>query len=316
MVMLRIQPRDPMVVRDGRPFGLGDRMYSLNWPYPPTLAGMVRTLIGKLQSQVDNPFANKEFLQKLKAIEVGGPLPIKNDRVFFSAPGDALLYNTRQGKRYVPLRPQQLQTGEGTDLSGQWPVDVAIATERGKPLPAPPFWSADMMEDWLCQDIEEGFSHSDQGEDVLVELPQDVRVHVSIDPRTYRAKDGELFCTKGVTFLEGNRAVSQWSEVCEIAMGARIRTGLDMGPLSQAKPLLHPFGGKGRLAHITSESTPLKGWEIPDKLKSSLGKAMGVRMILATPAAFAKGWLPAWLDSDSLAGAPPGVSSLKVKLKS
>jgi CRISPR-associated protein Cmr3 len=42
--------------------------------------------------------------------------------------------------------------------------------------------------------------------------------------------------------------------------------------------------------------------------------AAGLRLVLATPALFAKGWLPGWLD-DRLEGTPPHGSGLKLKLR-
>ena len=41
MTLWRIEPRGPLIVRDGRPFGLnpGARAESLDFPFPATIAG-------------------------------------------------------------------------------------------------------------------------------------------------------------------------------------------------------------------------------------------------------------------------------------
>jgi hypothetical protein len=45
---IEIEAHDPIVARDGRPFGVGQRMKSLDWPYPSVLARSMRTLLGKI----------------------------------------------------------------------------------------------------------------------------------------------------------------------------------------------------------------------------------------------------------------------------
>src|SRR5581483_1168486 len=52
----------------------------------------------------------------------------------------------------------------------------------------------------------------------------------------------------------------------------------------------------------------------PDELKEKLHKASYVRMILATPAIFGRGWVPQWLDRTTREGAPPGLQG-KIRLK-
>ena len=46
---VEITPRDPLVARDGRPFGAGqgNRMRSGDWLLPSVVAGSLRTLLGK-----------------------------------------------------------------------------------------------------------------------------------------------------------------------------------------------------------------------------------------------------------------------------
>jgi CRISPR-associated protein Cmr3 len=42
--------------------------------------------------------------------------------------------------------------------------------------------------------------------------------------------------------------------------------------------------------------------------------AKRIRLVLATPAVFAKGWRPAWLSDGSLQGAPPGNTHVQLRL--
>ena len=46
---ITLDPHDPVIARDSRPFGAGIRMKSLDWLYPSVLAGSIRTAIGKVR---------------------------------------------------------------------------------------------------------------------------------------------------------------------------------------------------------------------------------------------------------------------------
>jgi CRISPR-associated protein Cmr3 len=76
---------------------------------------------------------------------------------------------------------------------------------------------------------------------------------------------------------------------------------------------LHPFGGERRLARWQAGQAGA-AWRCPDELTAALRKAKAVRLVLATPALFARGWLPGWLDETTLEGRPPGTSSLRLRL--
>src|SRR5215468_9042584 len=86
MHILEVSPRDPLVARDGRPFGAtqGHRMKSLEWLYPSVTAGMVRTLLGTKNGGGFGP----EEVGLLKQIQVAGPLPMARSQLFFPAPLD------------------------------------------------------------------------------------------------------------------------------------------------------------------------------------------------------------------------------------
>ena len=51
-VILQLTPHDPLVARDGRPFGAGqgNRMRGLPWPLPSVVAGSFRTALVKAGS--------------------------------------------------------------------------------------------------------------------------------------------------------------------------------------------------------------------------------------------------------------------------
>jgi CRISPR-associated protein Cmr3 len=59
MTIITIVPHDPVIARDGRPFGFGNRVHSLEWMYPSVAAGTIRSILGKAISPLDDesPFA-------------------------------------------------------------------------------------------------------------------------------------------------------------------------------------------------------------------------------------------------------------------
>jgi CRISPR-associated protein Cmr3 len=74
-------------------------------------------------------------------------------------------------------------------------------------------------------------------------------------------------------------------------------------------PELWPLGGERRLAEWRGEKDAPK-WSPPEKPNDAR-----LRMVLAAPAIFSKGWLPGWIDENSREGVIPG-SSIKVRLVS
>ena len=87
VVFLSIEPHDPIIARDGRPFNAGNRMKGLDWPYPSVLAGSLRTMLGKMK---DGNF-DKDTISALKSIIVSGPLPLCQGKIYIPAPKDLLV---------------------------------------------------------------------------------------------------------------------------------------------------------------------------------------------------------------------------------
>ena len=61
---LEITCRDPIVCRDGRPFGAGqgNRMRSLDWPLPSVVAGSLRSALGNSANREFSPAVAQELL--------------------------------------------------------------------------------------------------------------------------------------------------------------------------------------------------------------------------------------------------------------
>src|SRR3712207_2761464 len=94
-----IEPHDPLIVRDGRPFGPdpGARAATLPFPFPSTVAGGLRGLAGRMATQGFNPSLQQELLLRVK---LRGPLLKELDEQqqptwFAPAPADASIHQTQ-----------------------------------------------------------------------------------------------------------------------------------------------------------------------------------------------------------------------------
>lgn len=128
-----IEPRDPLIARDGRPFtnSPGARARSLSFPLPQTLAGVYRTRRG-LGEGLHFP----EEAEKTLAWGIRGPLLAEEEqgewRLLVPRPLDAL----RLGETVHPLRPLKVPEGAGTSLpQGLTPVGLPRPHPKGKASP-------------------------------------------------------------------------------------------------------------------------------------------------------------------------------------
>lgn len=301
-VYLSITPCDPLIARDGRPFGVGQgaRMKSLDWFYPSVAAGSLRTLLGK---QTPNGF-DAITVANLKTLHLAGPLPLYQDELYFPAPHDCYVWQNDQGRRKVAaLRPAPLQHGEGCDFpnSGLLPVIVPDAT---KPAGVAAWWSHTQIIRWLCGEM---LCPPDKTEAGFWSGPEkDARTHAAIAPDSGMAEEGMLFQTVGLDF-------ALQKSMSSIQLTLRVEQEGAWGDSLRALNVLHPMGGERRLAHWCAGNAG--DWRCPQEIKDKLKGAKRVRMVLATPAYFSEGWMPHWLDASSLTGTLPN-TNVQLKLVS
>lgn len=291
-VLLHIRGRDALLFRDGRPFSAEQGSLSartLPLPLPGTIAGFLRTWLGN--SLGWNWTGNGP--NKARQVPVRAPLLLRNGQVVLPAPADAVVYQP-EGQTEVAvmaLRPADLEGG-GCDLPEQGLRPLAVSRDV-KPRSGYQYWSLDDAAAWLASPDDTGFKPAEVGAPLVEE-----RVHVSVDSARGIAEDGRLFSTRSLSFGE------EWSLLARVGAGS-----------SENYTGLHPLGGERRLAHV--EAVELSCWpDCPAVLKSALQaqKTGGrVRMQLVTPALFAGGWRPGWLD-EQLEGTPPGLDSLRLRL--
>jgi len=299
--VLEIQALAPLLWRDGRPFaateGNETAAQSLPLPLPSTVAGFVRTQVGRGQGL---SFDDPQALQNLHGLQVCAPLLVRGGQFVLPAPRDAVVYKKGESLQVMRLQPKALEAGCGCDLpEGMLPLEV---TEDIKPETGYNFWTADDLTRWLL------------GQEVVPQkiggLPEETRIHVGINPATGKASEGVLYSVtyKALESLEEGQ-YHPWS------IRARVRL-----PEGQEPEPLGYFGGESRPVRLKAypNAKLSEYWfDCPAAIKEAFTRLKAgdrVRMVLATPALFGGGWRPGWLDKFGQMNLPAGVGTVPLKL--
>ena len=285
MKPILIEPRDPLIARDGRPFKAGQRAKTLEFPLPSTTSGAIRTRSG---SNAEGEFVQSP--QTVKGWEVRGPILINpvNHMFYAPAPLDSLMVDSKQ---LHPLSPLQLDDQTSTNLEYA-PVGTRTRLE-GKAKGMPKYWCWNHFAKWLL----EAHTQTIKPETLGIPGPTlETRTHVKIEPGSQTAEQSQLFSTSGLEFIHVPKLTpSKRHETLQHA--ERLALYLETNSGKTTNHDLWSVGGERRLSRWETESTPehpqLSG-ELLDRIK--LAKAC--RVILLTPAYFKQGWKPEHLLGD------------------
>lgn len=282
-----LEPRDPFIARDGRPFHPqpGARARTLPLPLPSTIAGAFRSRAG------GDPF-DKNRLPDLLRRSVHGPWLVGLDEkggvieLYFPAPSDVVYQLPDNVKdddskelilhRLAPMSPP---AGFKTNLPKAlvYPLGLEVPFD-GKPARAPAFLRARHFLDWL----EGTFSGTiSQGELGLGPLELDARLHVALQEGGRTAKEGALFLTEGLVFESRKE---------RLAMLAH--TSLDL------EPGIGRVGGEGRLSAFRKTKPVLPS--CPESIAEKIVRHRACRLVLITPGIFDDGYKPALIDSEDV----------------
>jgi len=299
---LQLTPQDPIIARDGRPFGAGqgNRMRGLGWPLPSVVAGSFRTALVKAHPDLD--FAGN-MPQRLMAIEVAGVFPTVGSELHLPAPNDCV-WNGDTGEVHAAKPFPTDQGGCDFPIDGLRPVMYSDDPKKPdfKPKLVPAWWPVGKLTEWLL-----GKSVTFDA-DFLNAGVQETRDHVCLDADTGAAAEGQIFATAGlnVTYLPRYGVAESKSfqeRFAEIALSARVTMTEEAFEHVKTLNAWHPLGGERRIVHW-QRNDAAELWTCPEAVKAALETTTQIRMVLTTPAIFDHGWRPGWLDAKTLTGKP------------
>jgi CRISPR-associated protein Cmr3 len=283
-------PREGLFLKDGRGWYTSEtgRGHGHSWPLPSTVLGALRAAWGQRHQERHGHLPPEQWpalvegvrLTRLLALRRPAGAPFQPAHRLWPAPADAL--HVRQDKTFhaSPLLPRPPRPGLSTLGAGDTPglesLWLPCSSTREKPARAPLFWTEAELVAWLrAPSALPVRGHTP---------PRRQEVHLALNPDTLAAEPSRLFTSEVVETLErepedtGGPRYEEWALAVECELPAPARD-FPWGPVG--------LGGRRRLAHVEHlEDTSLfSAPELP-------GGAPGLRLILATPAEFSRGWLP------------------------
>lgn len=285
-----IEPRDSLIVRDGKPFGANiTHATSLDFPFPSTTTGGVRTRAGLDESgqfQASN-------IPIVENIAVKGALLASlnsNSEIatfYLTAPADALILQTdRQKTAGEEFNLRQILPIENDDAITNLPFDLQLvgitqSDSKQKPYNDLKYWNWGKLKDWL----ENGFENDNQSFQSygIKNLLKDSRVHVGIN-QFFGSDEGNLFQTRGLEFNYGNKDLKAKKFALIVFVNeedADIQNGIA------------PFGGERRLVSWRkAEDLDTDLMTCPCEIKNKIIESGHCRLMLLTPAYFENGLMP------------------------
>lgn len=277
-----IEPRDTVVLRNGRSIGEGGMMRSLWFPWPSTIAGLLRYRAGT--DAGTGRFGLTP--EAAKRIPVAGPWLARLDAQgaitewFMPAPLDCVWQRAHGGPwRRTPLTPRPPIAGHLCDagVKGLELVGPLRPLTQDKPAAdAPVFWSWTDLSAWLANPAACPKSfHNRPGLDAL---KREFRTHVTIAPATQTAEEGMLYGAEHLRFTRrGSVSIDRYAIVvrCDEA-SLQTRSGVAL------------LGGERRVSSFRAAARTLD--MAPPPIVGTLGSRL--RVVLVTPAIFAEGAVP------------------------
>ncbi len=293
-----IEPRDSLIVRDGKPFGANiTHATSLDFPFPSTTTGGVRTRAG-LDSATGifevptDKVEKKQKLDELKNIEVRGSLLTELNetgeinRFLLSSPADCLLLQKNDAQKFddkadfIRLFPMQIPNVE-SNLQNLLLVGTNQTKLKGKPYSELKFWYWKKLENWLLQGNDyPDVQLSDFG---IKNLKKDSRTHVAIN-ESLASDDGNLFSTRGLEFNYGNGDLSNPKKLALVVF-----VDGENSKKLENKGNLAPLGGERRLVTWRKDAKQHSILSCSDKIKAQILADKTCRLMLLTPAYFNDG---------------------------
>lgn len=312
-----IESLAPLVFRSGKPFASQSSAQDVIFPLPSAVAGLVRATaiaqkkvdFDKNRCGIDDPDYKKVLDIKSQGIYLTRVNQNSID-ILVPKPANALYVEDKEQKGKIDLvrlapadiepdcgsdLPKSLQYVQTVDINGK-PISI-----KGKPKSGVNFWHIDDLIKWQNN---KPLTYDDIKNNGLASIPTNIRTHVAIDDMTDSSEDGKLFQTASFD-LSYQREDKVFEEH---------RLGFVILSEQTLDDDMVAFGGERRLSYFKSIKSDVGFIKPSQALLDSINQAGGFSLTFLTPCVFAKGYLPSWIDENTMTGELPD-SKVKVQLQ-
>ncbi|MCS6914086.1 MAG: type III-B CRISPR module-associated Cmr3 family protein [Myxococcales bacterium] len=294
-------PRDGLFCKDGRGWhtSTSGRGHGLDWPWPSTILGVLRTAWGRSEEErCGAVLGPDEWRRCTAAVRLGRTLVLRRAHgrpwdfadTVWPVPADALWLDGHTRVYRLTPQPSAVPTLGRDDDEAREALWRPQLEERGKPLPPPRWWNSEDFVAWLA-----GRPVDVRAREQVLGTVWRVQVHVGILPEQLTADEGVLFAHDVLETLERG---AEW------AIGAEVT--LADGALSGVATV----GADARLAWI--EPLPAELFAPPAPLLAAFNRpSQGLRIVAVTPLCCDKGWVPDGFaaNGNQYTGRLPGVDA-------
>ncbi|KQC07105.1 MAG: hypothetical protein APR54_06410 [Candidatus Cloacimonas sp. SDB] len=281
-MILEINALDTLFFRDGKPFSKGAETWAdaIFPPYPATIYGALRTAYFDANPQVFSKLKENEELN----FEADPTTKLKINNVFLKNQNGILFQTPRnilkKGKKSEDL--EILTEFDENSLSNLSACQILKSSgEKAK------YKGSQITKIYFEDFLNAKYEYLQLLEDsVFISEP---KVGIAIDQNTGTSKEEHLY------------------RVDMMRPREELKIIIDFAGLEFDDEIMFKLGGEGKFvyANVKDETYQIKMPKIDSKFL----------LYLNTPAIFKNGWLPSWIDKDSLIGEIPN-SNLKIKLLS
>lgn len=272
--------RDGFFAKDGRGWhtSASGRGHGLDWPWPSTVLGALRSLWGRGEETRSNTtFTPDDWRSRTQPIQLGRTLVLRREHgaawrvedATWPVPLDALwLEGRNEVHRFDPVKPIAPTLGRDDDEAREalW---RPVPDGAQKPLASPRWWSSEEFTSWLA-------GKPVSVRDEALGTTRRIQVHVGIRPEELTSDDGVLFSHDVVETLDPS---GEWALGVEVALPA--------GEL----PKVATLGSDSRLSRV--ELLPTTIFEPSARvIEAFRTSSTGLRLAAVSPLCFEKGWLP------------------------
>ncbi len=288
-MLININPLDTLFFRDGRPFSMGEETWAdgIFPPSPSVFYGALRTAY--FAEHMDKlPEANKEN-DPTKNLEINRICYKKEVNYYFHVPQDLvidkrdsfLVNDKREPFKVFPLKLKKFQ-----DLVSSSPTNSILIS------PGAIFQEVESVTDGLLDQasLEKYLSNKDNDLKVI-----SMNKHIKSEPKIGIGRKNYTHSSEeGLLYRVGMKRITDISII------------LEFNSIEIPEKGILKFGGEGKLIRYDRENDVIS--IKPPEIKSNMFK-----IYLATPAFLSNGWIPSWIEEDTLEGTIPGTGG-RVKL--